>query len=271
MNIFKTTALAVMKQPFILILIGVLMLLAAIVNAVIPVMAMIIGIVNLTGGGIFESVLSVLQMLIDPGILPTLLILLAVVTVLASIAAGLLLPGYLLVVDDGIKKEAKKLGLFKQGLKSYFFRFFLITIKVLLCTVFFAAFLMVASVPAIIVSRAALTTKPDLMIGAVFIDIVTVGVLFMCLSFFRAYVYMWFVAASKGEKKPFVVGKAAADRQFWSMAFCLLAFDLAFAVVLFFIYTSGSQLFRYTAGWAFTTVFFTVLAVYLVNTYRRQT
>lgn len=271
MNIFTTTAQAVMKRPFILILIGVLMLVAAIVNAVIPVMAIIIGIVNMTGGNIFESMLSVLQMLIDPGIIPTLLILLAVLALLASIAAGLLLPGYLLIVDDGIAGRSKKRGLFTEGLKSYFFRFFFMTVKTALCSAFLAVFLMVAAVPAIIVTRAALATKPDLMIAALFIDFVTVGVFFFCLSFFKAYVYMWYIAASKGETKPFAAGKAAADRQFWSMVLSLPAFDVIFAAVIYLIYLSDSQAFRYVSGWIFTTAFFTTLAVYLVQTYSDST
>ncbi len=269
MNIFRITVRAVMKQPFILILIAFVMLVAAIVNAFIPLMAMIIGIINMTGGSIFESVLSVLQMLIDPGSLPTLLIFLAAGTVLAAIVAGLLLPGYLLVVEDGIiEKKNKKRGLFGEGLKSHFFRFFFMTVKTMLCSAFFALFLMVAAVPAIIVTRAALATKPELMIGALFIDFITVAVVFLCLSFFRAYVYMWYIAASKGEKKPFKTGKGAADRQFWGIAMRLLAFDMTFITAIYLIYLSDNQIFRYVSGWAFTTAFFTTLAVYLVQTYR---
>jgi hypothetical protein len=124
MNIFLTTVQAVKKRPFILILVGLLMLAAAIVNAFIPIMAMIVGIINMTGGGFFESVLSVLQMLIDPGIIPTLLIILAVVAGLVSIAAGLLLPGYLLVVDDGVIEGDKRKGLFAEGVKTHFLKFF---------------------------------------------------------------------------------------------------------------------------------------------------
>lgn len=268
MNIFKTTLQAVIKRPFILVLIGGLMLVAAIVNAFIPVMAMVIGIVNMTGGNIFESMLSLLQMLIDPGIIPTLLIMLALLTVLAAVVAGLLLPGFLPVVEDGISEGPKKRGLFEDGLINGFFRFFLMTVKTVLCTAVLALFLMVAAVPAIIVTRVALTTRPDLMIAALFIDFVTVGVLFMCLSFFKVYIYMWYIAASKGGEKPFATGKAAADRQFWGIALNLLVFDIVFAAVIYIIYLSNNQIFRYVSGWAFATAYFTTLVVYLVQTFR---
>ncbi len=270
MSIIKTTVQAVMKRPLILIIIGALMLLGAIANAFIPVIAMIIGIVNMTGGGILESILSLLQMLIDPGLLKNLLILLAVMTLLISLVVGLLLPGYLLVVEDGLSKAEKRRGLFAGSMKSLFFKFFFISVKVTLCNFLLAMFLMVAAVPAIIVTRAVLTSKPDLLVGALFIDFVTGAVLFMCMSFYKIYVYMWYIAASKGEKKPFITGKAVADSQFWSMTMKLLIFDIVFATAIFLIYLSENQMFRYAAGWTFTTVFFTSLSVYLVNAFRNN-
>lgn len=268
MNIFETTTFAVIKRPFIIIMIGILMLLAAVANAFIPVVAMIMGIINATGGGIFEGMLSILQMLIDPGVIPTALITLTVFTLVASIAAGLLLPGYLLVVRDSVVQGDKKRGLFLAGLKKHFFRVFLITVRAVLLTALLAIFLMVAGVPAIIVTKAALTTRPNLMIAAVFIDIITIGVLFMCLSFFKAYIFMWVLAAVDGMTKPFRAGKSIADRSFWKLALGMLVFDVVFVTVIFAIYLSGSQLFRYVAGWVFATGFFTILAVYLVQFFK---
>jgi len=267
MNIFETTIKAVMKRPFILIMIGAIMLAAAVFNAFIPLMAMIIGIVKMTGGGFFDSLLSVLQMLIDTENIPVILITLAVITVLASVVIGILLPGFLMITEDGLVKGKKKEGLFLEGLKKYFFRFFCIGLKTALFTLLLVIFLLVASVPAIIVTKAAMTAGSNLLVAAIFMDIVTIGVFFMVLSFFSAYIYMWYIAASKGVKKPFKTGKAIADQRFWNISLSLLLFDIAFAAVIYLIYTSESQLFRYISGWTFTTAFFTTLAVYLVNTY----
>jgi hypothetical protein len=268
MNIFETTTFAVMKRPFIIIMIGILMFLAAVVNAFVPVIAMIMGIINITGGGIFEGILSILQMLIEPGAIITGLEILAVFALFAAIAAGLLLPGYLLVVGDSVEQGRGKQGLFLFGLKTFLFKVFLMTIKAVLSAAFLAVFLMVAGVPAIVVTKAALTTRPNLMIAAVFVDIVTVGVLFLSLSFFKAYVFMWFLAAVNGLAKPFRTGKSIADRSFWKLALGMLSFDVVFAVVIFTIYLSNNQLFRYVAGWVFASGFFTVFAVYLVQFFR---
>lgn len=268
MNIFKTTIQAVIKRPFILIMIGAIMLAAAVFNAFIPLMAMIIGIVNMTGGGFFEGILSVLQMLIDPENISMILVTLAAMTIIASTAIGILLPGFLMITEDGLVKGNKKRGLFFEGLKKYFFKFFIMGLKTALFTLLLAVFLLVASVPAIIFTRAAMTAGSNLLIAAIFMDIVTIGVFFMCLSFFSIYIYMWYIAASKGVEKAFKTGKAFADRGFWSITLSLLLFSIVFAAVIYFIYSSESQLFRYFSGWAFTTAFFTTLAVYLVSTYK---
>ncbi|NLV35519.1 MAG: hypothetical protein GXY17_02450 [Clostridiaceae bacterium] len=268
MNIIRTTFRAVIKQPPILIIIASIMLAAAIFNAFIPLMAMIIGVINMAGGGFFDSVLSIVHMVTDQDNIPTILILLAALTGIGSVAIGLLLPGFLLLVDDGIGKGQRKKGLFAEGIKKYFFKFFPMALLTALVSLLLAVFLLISSVPAIIVTRAAMTTKPDLLIAAAFLDIVTIGVFFMCLSFFSAYIYMWYIAASTGVEKPFRIGKAIADCKFWRLALGLLIFDIVFAIVIYLIYSFDSQILRYVTGWLFTTAFFTTLAVYLVHFYK---
>lgn len=268
MNIFKVTAKAVVKQPFVLVMIGILMLVGALLNTILPVVPFLIGIINITGGGVIESVVSLLQTIMNPSIIPMVLIAIAIITLLLSVIAGLLLPGYLLTVDNALSGGSRKKGIIRANIKKYFSKFFIMTVKTVLLSVALVLFLMVATVPAIVISRAAFSTNPDIILGALFIDLITVGVLFMAMSFFTAYIYMWYIAAVKGAAKPFKTGKAVADSQFWSMALKLLYFDIVFVAVIFLIYLSDSQAFRYIAGWIFTTLFFTTLVVYLVYSYR---
>lgn len=270
MDLIRDAIQAVVKRPFILVFVGAVMLAAAIFNVFIPVMAMIVGIIKMTGGGFFDSILSVIQVLIDPSSLVTILITLAVLALLLSAAAGLLLPGYILIVNDGLNKGKKIEGLVAEGIRKSFLKFFVMTLKTTLITAVFAIFLLISAVPAIIVSKAAFGTKPDLMLAAVFIDIVTVCVFFLSLSFFRIYISMWYAAAAFNEEKPFKTGKAAGDRCFWSMAMGYLCFDVVFSAVIFLIYQSGSQLFRYGAGWVFASLFFAVLAVFIMRSYRNS-
>ena len=270
MDMIRASIRAVVKRPFILVLVSAVMLAAAVFNAFIPVMAMIVGIIKMTGGGFFDSILSVVQVLLEPSGLLTLLISLAVLALLLSVAAGLLLPGYILIVNDGLDKGKKVSGLFAEGIKNSFLKFFVMTLKTTLLTATFFIFMLISAVPAIIVSKAAFGTKPDLMLAAVFIDIITVCVFFLCLSFFRIYLSMWYTAAAFNEKKPFKTGKAVGDRCFWSMAAGYLGFDVVFSAVIYLIYQSGSQIFRYGAGWVFTSLFFTALAVFILRSYRNS-
>lgn len=264
----RTTVDAILKQPFIIITIGIIMLVMAIFNIFIPVMAMIIGIVNMTGGSFFDSVLAVIQMLIEPQNIPMILISLVALTLVFSATIGLLLPGYLLTVNDGLSTNAKTKHLFIMGIRKYFLKFFLISIRSLIFTVILGVLVLVSSVPAIVITRVALLSKPELMIAAVFIDVLTVCVLFLTLSFYTIYTYMWYIASLTASKNPFKAGKAAADRCFWKIALGLLAFDIIFAVGLFTVYMIDSQVFRYIAGWIFTTCFFTTLAVFLLKNFR---
>ena len=270
MDMIRDAIRAVVKRPFILVLVSAVMLAAAVFNVFIPVMAMVVGIVKMTGGGFFDSILSVIQVLIDPSSLLTLLITLVVLALLLSAAAGLLLPGYILIVNDGLNKGEKIKGLIAKGIRNYFLKYFVMTLKTTLITAVFGVFLIISAVPAIIVSKAAFSTKPDLMLAAVFIDIVTVCVFFLCLSFFRIYISMWYAAAAFNEEKPFKTGKAAGDRCFWSMAMSFLGFDVVFSAVIFLIYQSGSQIFRYGAGWVFASLFFAMLAVFILRSYRNS-
>ncbi len=155
-----------------------------------------------------------------------------------------------------------------MGIRKYFFRFFLISIRTALLAVIVILFLLISSIPAIIITRLAFSSAPELMIAAVFIDIMTVAVFFAGLSFFSVYIYMWYIASLTDSKKPFRTGKEVADRKFWGIALGLLVFDVIFAVGLFLIYMVNNQIFRYISGWIFTTAFFTTLAVYLVKFFR---
>jgi hypothetical protein len=264
----RTTVDAVIKQPFIIITVGITMLVLAVFNIFIPVMAMILGIVNMTGGSFFDSVLAVIQMLIEPGNIPMILISLGVLTLLFSVAVGLLLPGYLLVINDGLSKNGRVGHFFLKGIERYFLKFFLISIRSFLLTAFMGVFIIISSVPAIVITRVALISKPNLMIAAVFIDVLTVCVIFLGLSFYTIYSYMWYIASLTASKKPFRAGKAAADRCFWKIVMGLLVFDIVFAVGLLAVYMIDDQVFRYITGWIFTTCYFTTLAVFLMQNFR---
>ena len=78
---------------------------------------------------------------------------------------------------------------------------------------------------------------------------------------------MWYIASLTASKKPFLTGKAIADRCFWKIAMGLLLFDVVFVLGIFAVYMIEIQLLRYIMGWIFTTCFFTTLAVFLMKNF----
>jgi hypothetical protein len=267
-NVIGEAAIAVKKYPSLVIATGTVFLIFAVFNRFVPVVAMIIGIVNMTGGSFFDAVLAVLQMMTDLQNIPVTAAAVAVFAVLFSIAAGLVLPGYLLAAGDGLDKGPKKRGLFREGIKKYFLKFFLISVRVVFLAVLLIVFLLVSTVPAIVMTRVALSASPELLIAAIFVDIVTVGVFFAGLAFFSIYTYMWYIASLVPVRQPFRTGKEVADRRFWCIILDLMVFDVIFAGGFYIIYITGSQVIRYAAGWLFATVFFTILPIYLVKFFK---
>ncbi len=259
---------AVMKQPLIIVIISIVMLILVMFNMFIPVMATVVGIVNMTKGGFFDSVLAVMQILIEPRTVLIVLISLLLFTCIISVVIGLLLPGYLLIVNEGLSKKTTGRRLLTKGIKKYFLKFFLISLKSTLFTTALAVIILVSSVPAIVITRVAFLSRPNLMPVAIFIDLLTVFVIIFCLSFYSTYTYMWYIASLTASKKPFLTGKAIADRCFWKIAMGLLLFDVVFVLGIFAVYMIDIQLLRYIMGWIFTTCFFTTLAVFLMKNFR---
>lgn len=269
-NMINDILKAVKKYPSLVITIGVVVLIAEVFNRFVPVMAMIVGIINMTGGNIIDSILTILHMLLDLQNLPLILVTATVIAILFSLCVSLLLPGYLLAASDGLENGPKKKGLFRAGISKYSMRYFHMTLRVVLLAVVLVAFLMVSSVPGIVMTRVAVSTSPGLLVAAIFIDIVTVGVVFASLSFFSIYTYMWYIASLATANRPFKLGKQVADRRFWQIVLGLLIFDVIFAGGICIIFLISNQFIKYAIGWIFATAFFTVLALYLVKFFKNN-
>ena len=99
---------AVKKYPSLVITPGVVFLIAAVFNRLVPVMAMIIGVVNMTGGDFFDSVLAILQMMTDLQNIPLILIVVAALAILLSVLTGLILPAICLQQATHWRREPGK-------------------------------------------------------------------------------------------------------------------------------------------------------------------
>lgn len=267
MNTINTTVRAVKSRPLIIILPAVLLLLWSVLNTYNPILPVISGIVKITGGTTMDSLVSVLQLIMDPSLIPLVLLLFIGTILLVSLFAGLVLSGYFYVIASALNGRKRCSGEFREGLKRYFFRYFLISLRAVPFMEALAVFMLVSSIPAIIVTRAVTIDKPELLIAAVFVDILTAAVLFFSLIFSRIYIFFWYPSALKAAKKPFTYGKRLVDRHFWEIVLRVLFFDIVFAAFHYIISAIGSPIMQQLLAWLFNTVFFTTFAVYVFKAF----
>jgi MFS family permease len=267
MNIIKVSIQSSVRRPVVIILPAVLALAFFVINNYNPIMPVILGISSATGGSFFDGVISALQLIMDPSIIPGIGIFMAGVVIFASLLAGIILSGYFHIIRntlDGIKKTKND---FKAGIKKYFLRIFVITLKATLFTGLISCIMIVAAVPAIIITRAATTTKPELMLAAIFVDILTAGVLFFGFMFSRVYLYYWYPAAIKNIEKPFIYAKRLIDKHFWKIVSRFFLFDIVFAIFIYFFIIIASAVLKLLFGWIFATVFSTVMVIYVFQSF----
>ena len=267
MNILKLSAQTALKRPVIIILPAVLALVFSVLNSYNPVIPVIRGLSSATGGSLFDGIISALQLVLDPAIIPSIAIFIAAALILGSLLAGLIFSGYFHIIRNTLEGMEKEKGDFAAGIKRYFFRVFLITLRAAFFAGLVLGIMSIATVPAIIISRAAATTKPELMLAAVFVDVLTAVVWFFAYMFSKVYLFYWYPASVKVDKKPFIYAKHLVDEHFWRIVARFIVFDVVFAVFLFLVFILSSALLEMLLGWIFITVFAVVLVIYVFSSF----
>ncbi len=269
MDTIRCTVQMIRKRPVAMIIFSMLLLVYSIAGYYNPIPAILLGLSNITNGNLFESIVSYLQIITDSKVVPVLIIAVLAITVIASLIIALLLSGYFYSVDNTITGKKKASGEYAEGLKKYFSRILLITLRVIIFGFLFAVFMLVATIPAAVVTRAAFTGNQEIAFAAVFIDILTVGVLFFGCMFFRAYMFFWYPAAISREKGFFIAGKRVADFCFWNILRTFLLFDVILIAFEYALLKIGNNPGTLVAGWIFRTAFYVLYINYIFVTYRK--
>lgn len=267
MNVLSTAIKAAFRRPVIIILPAAVMLVLTCLNSYNPLMPLILGLSSTIGGSFFDGLISALQLLVDPDFLPSILLFTGGAVLLVSLLAGVILSGYFHIIGTTLEGNRKAEGDFIYGIKKYFSRIFLITLKSSLITFFISCFMLVSTVPAVIITRAAATGKPELLIAAILVDILTAGALFFSCMFLRVYLFFWYPSSFKNTKNPFKYAKRIVDGHFWQIVSRFILFDIVFIVFQYLVVISASIILKLLLGWVFTTIFFTVFVVYIFYSY----
>ncbi len=285
MEAFGNAIKVLIKRPSVVCFIGFVVLIFTVINYQIPVFAIIHGLSTMGEGNVFESLISVLQLVTGyfnkPGIVMAGLAGLLSLLFILSAILGFLFSGYFNIINNALNDKNKYRGEFAAGVRKYFTKIAWITFRVLLVAVFLLIYLMIASIPAAIITRTASMDKPQLLFSAAFIDILTLGVIFFSLMFFRIYVMFWYCAAINQRKRPLSSGKHIADAHFWRIVKVVLAFDVVYVVIeVLMTFVQGvlgkgaaeSQSAEFAVlavEWALETLFFSVFITYMFSLFRQ--
>jgi len=269
MDTFKCTVQMIIKRPGVMVIFSLVLLAYSIAGYFNPIPAILLGLSSITNGSVFESVVSYLQILTDSKIIPVLIISVLAVILIASLVIALFLSGYFYSLNNTITGKKKARREYVEGLKRYFSRVLLITLRVLLFGFLFVVFMMVATIPAAVVTRAALSGNQEVAFAAVFVDILTIGVLFFGFMFFRAYMFFWYPAAISCEKGFFITAKRVVDRCFWLVLRTFLIFDVVLIAFEYAMLKIGNNPITLIVGWIFRTVFFVLYINYIFVTYKK--
>lgn len=282
MGVFQDTVRILFRRPFIIVFFAIVTLAFCILDYFLS--SLVIGVTAFGAGDVFESAVSFLHLgfnlLTDWSLLArTLLIILGAVFGLALVT-GFAFSGCMNIVNNALDKKPKFQGEFFFGIRKYFARVVVVNFVVILAAGAVTLFLLTAAVPAMVVTRAVGSGNSGLLPAAVFLDFITLGVLFFSFMYFRVYTLFWYPALLNSPRRAFSMGKRVVDSRFWAVVGRFLTFDLVFILFeLLFIYAnyimaqreSGSLLTTiavFTVNWAFKSVFFSLFTGYVFSAYK---
>jgi len=267
------------KRPLVILLFSVVFLLLSVLNYYNPLLSLLYHFTAGGSGSLLESAFASIRLafnfVFSPSLLPV--VLGGVVAVFISLAAlmSLLLSGYFYIVSNELEGEVtRRKREFLEGIRKYFFKNFFATIIIMLSVVAFIFFITVTAVPALVITKAWLTDKPHFATIAIFVNVITICVIFLGGMFLRTYFLFWYPSIYRNKKKAFSRAKHCGELYFWRMVGRLALFDLVFIaaqslfVVLNILNISQNgipvlPIFTFVLNWAFDTLFFSVFFVYI--------
>lgn len=263
MKLFAKAVGVLIKKPFLLIYVSVLVLIAAVINRLSPLGPLIGGFVKAGDADFFQNVISFLQYIVKPGVWPYTLLSVAGASVIASLLAGVFLPGWMCVMN--FSSSGRKAGIkdYFAGLRVNILRTIIVALKYSLLFFIVALFCAVALVPLMIILRAPIFNRLDVLIVSVFIVVLTVVVLYLAFIFFRVNTVFWLPALANGSGKPFVTGKKTADKHFWKLSFALFVFDLVFIAIEAALSYFPDSIYVFSANWIFISLFVSIYSAYI--------
>ncbi|TYQ15281.1 UNVERIFIED_CONTAM: hypothetical protein Cloal_1715 [Acetivibrio alkalicellulosi] len=264
------------KRYDLLIIFGILSLIYCIVEYYF-FFPIVLGASFIRGGSVLESIIYIIQLVINNFLSVRYLLYGVIAIIISGLVFGFVFSGTFYTLNNFLLKKAKMKFEFLKGVKLHFLRVSLISVCAILYAVLFVIFMVIVSIPAIVVTIAFIDGDFKLLGVAVAFVIITFIILFFGSMFFRMYVMFWYPSAFSFKGKIFAIGKMAADTFFWKIVVVFMMFDIVFWSFQFLlIYLNSLMAGNYSAGfirflvlillnWVFKTIYFISLSTFVFS------
>lgn len=231
------------KRPELLLIFGIVTFLYCYIEYKF-IMPVVFGLSILRTGNIFGSIMHLIQMVLNnlSNINPVYFVFLFIAIIAVSLVVGLILSGYLNVLNSSFIDSHRVKGTFAKGIQKHYLKITRTTFLSILYSLLFMIFMVVVAVPSIVITSAAITEKPELLTVSGILNFITLAIMFFSIMFFRIYILFWYPAAINFDKKLFAKGKHAADASFWRVVASLLWFDFLFIIIQGALFIANSNL-----------------------------
>ncbi|HHV97301.1 MAG TPA: hypothetical protein GXX37_12675 [Clostridiaceae bacterium] len=272
-NIIGNTIGVILKRPFIIIFWGVVTLVTTVIGYLLPIFRIFFELMTISGSNIFESVMSFIQLVYGylTNVRIVFIIAVALLLILFSIAviSAILLSGYLFKLNNAVNKKESQKGEFALGVRQYFNKICFMNFSLLSLGVIVLIVMAIASVPALIITSALVGKGQDMLPQVLFVDVLTVFVLFFGLMFFRIYSLFWYPAVINNKEKPFKEARSITNRYFWRIVLVFTIFDIAYiGFRMLFVNLDNNLLFLFLR-WIFSTIFYAMFTTYIFAAFRK--
>ena len=176
-----------------------------------------------------EVIVSMLQLFIQPIIFTKVLLAIAVFLVVLSMILALFFSGLFDKLINSLYNKKNVRENFFKSIKKYYLKTAWTFIRTGILLIISILALLIASVPAIIVSIAAYNSGDIYILLAAITDVISAFIIFLVFYFIKMYLIFWF-PSMLNYKKSFKIARMVVNKNFWSIIYNFIATD----VILFF-------------------------------------
>jgi hypothetical protein len=269
----------VFRRPFIVIYTGFLTLMFCIVLDFNPLTSLIMGFNRIGKGDFLESIIYTIQILYN-SIFGTKNFFIGaaifiVFLVVLSIILGVILSGFFNIVNKAVGGTPKSGREFPEGIKKFAFRTSWLLFRAIVICFLVYILILISTVPAVILTKAWLSGKVELIAVMALLDVITCGVVILGFMFLAIYITFWLPASFNFGKRAFTMGKRAADVNFWRIFVHYIIFGVVFLGSHMIISnikvgaTGTLTVSLFVIDWLIKTLIFCTYIIYLFSAFKR--